>query len=111
MITCRLYKDGILKEEAFDPARASDLITESGARVWLDLENPTDDELAMIQEEFDLHPLAIEDTRNRNQRPKVDVYEGSFFVVMHALSLDSQDELVDSEIHCFAGHRYLITLR
>jgi magnesium transporter len=111
MITCRLYRDGILKEEAFDPTRASELITESGARVWLDLEEPTDDELAMIQEEFDLHPLAIEDTRHRGQRPKVEVYEGYFFVVMHALSLDANDELVDSEVHAFAGHRYLITLR
>jgi magnesium transporter len=111
MITCRLYRDGELKEEAFDPARASDLITESGARVWLDLEEPTDQELAMIQEEFDLHPLAIEDTLHRGQRPKVEVYEGYFFVVMHALSLDPNDELVDSEVHAFAGHRYLITLR
>src|SRR5204863_8637512 len=75
------------------------------------LENPTDDELAMIQDEFGLHPLAIEDTRNRNQRPKVDVYEGYFFVVIHGLTLDANDELVDSEIHAFAGHRYLITLR
>jgi magnesium transporter len=111
MITCRLYREGILKEEAFDPARASELITESGARVWLDLEEPTDEELALIQDEFGLHPLAIEDTRNRNQRPKVDVYEDYFFVVMHGLTLDSNDELVDSEVHAFAGHRYLITLR
>jgi magnesium transporter len=111
MITCRLYKEGVLKEEAFDPTRASDLIAESGARVWLDLEEPTDDELAMIQEEFNLHPLAIEDTRNRNQRPKVDVYEGYFFVAVHALSVGANDELVDSEIHAFAGHRYLITIR
>jgi magnesium transporter len=111
MITCRLYREGILKEEAFDPARASELITESGARVWLDLEEPTYEELALIQDEFGLHPLAIEDTRNRNQRPKVDVYEDYFFVVMHGLTLDSNDELVDSEVHAFAGHRYLITLR
>src|SRR6266511_6221347 len=111
MITCRLYRDGILKEKEFDPTRASDLIQETGTRVWLDLEEPTDDELAMIQEEFGLHPLAIEDTRNLNQRPKVDVYEGYFFVVVHGLTLDANDELVDSEVHAFAGHRSLITLR
>src|SRR5438552_17942346 len=98
MITCRLYKDGVLKEEAFDPSRASDLITESRARVWLDLEEPTDQELAMIQEEVGLHPLAIEDTRNRNQRPKVDVYEGDFFVVVQCVTLDAHDALVASEV-------------
>src|SRR5437667_2709104 len=75
MITCRLYKEGVLKEEAFDPARASDLIAEGGARVWLDVVDPTDRDLAMLQEEFSLHPLAVEDARNRGQRPKVDVYE------------------------------------
>jgi len=111
MITCRLYQEGVLKEEAFDPARASDLVMEQGARVWLDLEDPTDDELSMIQEEFDLHPLAIEDTRHRGQRPKVEVFDRYFFVVMHGLALDEKDELVDSEVHAFAGHRFLVTLR
>jgi len=111
MITCRLYKEGVLKEEAFDPSRVSDLIEEPGARVWVDIADPSTDELAMIQEEFSLHPLAMEDTRNRNQRPKLEVFEGYFFLVLHALSLDEKDELRDGEVHAFAGHRFLITLR
>jgi magnesium transporter len=110
-VTCRLYQEGSLKEEAFDPERVSDLIEELGARVWLDLEDPTDGELSMIQEEFGLHPLSIEDTRHRDQRPKVEVFDGYFFLVLHALSLDANDELIDSEIHAFAGHRFLITIR
>jgi magnesium transporter len=111
MITCRHYRGGVLKEEAFDPTIVSDLIQEPGARVWLDLADPTEEELALIQEEFGLHELAMEDTRVRGQRPKVEVYEGYFFLVMHGLSLDANDDIVDSEIHAFAGHRFLITLR
>jgi magnesium transporter len=111
MITCRLYREGLLKEEAFDPTRASDFIDEHGSRVWLDIADPTDEDLAMIQEEFGLHPLSIEDTRHRGQRPKLEVFENYFFVVLHAMWLDEKDELVDSEIHAFAGHRFLITLR
>ena len=111
MITCRHYREGVLKEEAFDPTIVSELIQEAGARVWLDLADPTEEELALIQEEFGLHELAMEDTRVRGQRPKVEVYEGYFFLVLHAMSLDADDELVDSEIHAFAGHRFLITLR
>ena len=111
MITCRLYREGVLKEEAFDPARASDLVKEGGSRVWLDVVDPTDQDLAMIREEFALHPLAIEDSQHRGQRPKVDVYEGFFFIVLHALALDQKDDLVDSEIHIFVGHRFLVTLR
>jgi magnesium transporter len=110
-ITCRLYKEGVLKEEAFDPTRASDLIDETGSRVWLDLEDPSEHELRMIQEEFGLHPLSIEDTLHRGQRPKVEVFPNYFFIVLHAMALDGDDQLVDSEIHAFAGHRYLITLR
>ncbi len=111
VITCRHYAEGVLKEEAFDPARVSDLIQEAGARVWLDLADPTEEELTLIQEEFGLHELAMEDTRVRGQRPKVEVYDGYFFLAMHALSLDAEDELIDSEVHAFAGHRFLITLR
>jgi len=110
-ITCRHYREGVLKEEAFDPARVSDLIQEAGARVWLDLADPTEEELALIQEEFGLHELAMEDTRTRGQRPKVEVYEGYFFLAMHGIALDAEDELIDHEIHAFAGHRFLITLR
>src|SRR6476620_3945596 len=110
-ITCRHYREGVLNEEAFDPTTVSELIQEAGARIWLDLADPTEEELALIQEEFGLHELAMEDTRVRGQRPKVEVYDGYFFLVMHGLSLGSNDELVDSEIHAFAGHRFLITIR
>ena len=110
VITCRLYREGVLTEEAFDPDRVSDLIVEPGARVWLDLADPSMEELSLIEKEFGLHPLAIEDAQNRNQRPKIEIYEGYFFLVVHALALDD-GELLDSEVHAFAGHRFLITLR
>jgi magnesium transporter len=110
-ITCRLYKDGVLREESFDPARVHDLIEEEGARVWLDLEDPTEDELEKIGKEFGLHPLSIEDTKNRGQRPKVEVFPNYYFIVVHALRLDEHQHLQDSEIHLFVGHRFLLTLR
>jgi magnesium transporter len=111
VITCRRYQEGVLKEQDFDPTAVSELIQERGMRIWLDLADPTEQELALIQEEFGLHELAMEDTRMRGQRPKVEVYDGYFFLTMHALTLDANDELIDSEIHAFAGHRFLITLR
>jgi magnesium transporter len=111
MITCRLYKEGVLKEKEFDPERVSDLIEESGSRVWLDVADPTEEELLLIGKEFSLHPLSIEDTHNRNQRPKLEVFPDYFFVAMHAFSIDASNQFVDSEIHAFAGHRFLVTLR
>jgi magnesium transporter len=105
-----LYRDGTLVEEGFDPARVSDFLEEPGNVVWLDLEDPTETELVMLQEEFSLHPLAVEDAMHGNQRSKVEVYERHFFLVLHALRYED-DELADSEIHVFVARGFLVTLR
>ncbi len=110
MITCHLYRNGQVAETELDPSQISDLLKESGTMVWLDLEDPSEDELKMLQEEFDFHPLAIEDSLHRGQRAKVDVYENYFFLVVHGLRLE-EEELKDSEIHVFVGQGFLVTLR
>ncbi len=110
MLTVRLYRGGKIEEEGFDPARISDLLHERGTLVWLDLEDPTDAELGLIQEEFSLHALAIEDAQHRDQRPKLEDYGGYYFVVFYGLEL-AGDALRTNEIHAFVGPGYLITLR
>jgi magnesium transporter len=109
-LTCHLYRDGVVTEQDVDPGRISDLMGEEGVLVWLDIDDPSEAELRMLQEEFSLHPLAVEDALHRGQRAKVEVYEDHFFLVMHAQQLDG-DELRDSEIHLFVGAGYLVTLR
>jgi magnesium transporter len=110
VLTCRLYREGKLAEEGFEPARVSDFLADPESLVWLDLEDPGPADLTLIEEEFGLHPLAVEDASKGGQRPKVDVYEGFFFIVMHALRLDA-GELTDQELHVFVGKQYLITIR
>jgi magnesium transporter len=109
-VTCRLYRNGAVTEERITPDRVSNLLEEPDAVVWLDLEDPSEEDLRMLQEEFGLHPLAVEDTLHRDQRSKVEAYEDHFFLVVHALGLEG-DEMRDSEIHVFAGHGFLVTLR
>jgi magnesium transporter len=109
-VTCLLYRKGEVAEEDFDPTRVSDFLEEDDSLVWLDLEDPTEADLLMLQEEFSIHPLAIEDARHQDQRSKVEVYEGYFFLVMHAVSV-AEGELQDQEIHAFVGSGYLVTLR
>jgi magnesium transporter len=109
-MTCHLYRDGTVVEEGFDPERISDLLQEDGTLVWLDLEDPDQRELLMLQQEFSLHPLAVEDSIHRNQRAKVEVYENHFMLVVHAIRIEGE-ELVDSEIHVFVGPGFLVTLR
>jgi magnesium transporter len=110
-VTYRLYREGVLREEPFQPERLGELLAEDSARVWVDVEEPTDEELGRIQRWFPLHPLAIEDSRHWGQRPKVEVFPDHLFVVVHALSLDEGGELVDQEVHLFVGKGFLVTLR
>jgi magnesium transporter len=109
-ITCRLYRDGQVAEEDFDPERISDLLDEKDTLVWLDLEDPGQAEIQLLQEEFSLHPLAVEDAIHRNQRAKVEAYQNHSFLVIHGLRLHD-GELHDSEIHVFVGAGFLVTLR
>jgi magnesium transporter len=109
-LTCHLYRNGTITEERIDPARISDLLREEGTLVWVDAEDPTEAEVQTLAEEFSLHPLAVEDTLHRDQRPKVETYKDYFFLVLHALSLDGE-EIRDSEIHAFVGPGFLVTLR
>jgi magnesium transporter len=64
----------------------------------------------MIEEEFSLHPLAIEDARHRDQRPKLEFYEGYSFLVMYGVDFED-GQLREREVHAFVANNYLITIR
>jgi magnesium transporter len=110
VVTTRVYRKGALEEEGLDPARVSELLEEAGTVVWLDVEDPSEEELALIEEEFSIHPLAIEDARHRDQRPKIERYEGYEFLVIRGMHVVDGD-IQEGEIHAFVTPRFLITLR
>lgn len=73
-----------------DPARISDCLADGKACVWVDLTDPTPEELHLIQEEFGLHPLAIEDAARQAQRPKIEEYDGTYFMVAFAIEPNAE---------------------
>lgn len=82
-----------------------------GAIIWLDLLNPTEQDLAKIAESFKLHPLSIEDASHEHQRPKVEEYENYYFVVFYTINRNEKKQLLDiCEIDMFLGEDYLITV-
>jgi len=108
----RLYRAGKLVLEDFPAADISEHLRDPDARVWLDYCAPTKAELATIAEEFELHPLAVEDAVNEHQRPKLDRYDTHLFLSVYAVRLDAASgELQTGEISAFVTRQALITIR
>jgi magnesium transporter len=94
-----------------DINEASEVIKNPDTILWLDLEDPSENDLDKIRQEFKLHPLAIEDASHKHQRPKIDQYENFYFVVFYAVYFDEQKQDLDIyEIDMFFSDNYLITV-
>jgi magnesium transporter len=109
----RLYRAGKLLEEGFPAERMSErLASDPASVVWLDLYDPSLDDLGIVTHEFGLHPLAVEDAISPHQRPKVDRYRTHLFANLYAVSADAPaDGLTTGEISMFITPRALITVR
>ena len=82
----------------------------SGDFFWLDLENPDEDDFALLRDVFHFHPLALEDSEQFGQRPKIEDYGSFVFLVVYgAAPPPDVDRLV--ELHCFYSESYLVTVR
>jgi magnesium transporter len=88
----------------------SDVLERDGTFVWLGLREPDDALLKAIQEEFGLHELAIEDTRSAHQRPKLEEYGDTLFIVLHTVT-PSEKGVEFGETHLFVGAQFLVTVR
>ncbi len=104
----RQHEDPLSIEEAAAIAKAE----RQGEFVWLGLRDPTDSELDEVEREFSLNPLAAEDARHAHQRPKLEDYEESVFVVLRpAHYIDEREEVEFGEIHLFLSSHYAIVMR
>ena len=86
----------------------SELITHNQTTIWVDVVDPTPEEITRIGEEFHFHPLALEDVARGDQRPKVDQYDGYQFIVFYGLT--SQNEVVAThEVDIFLAKHCMVT--
>lgn len=110
LINCVAYQEG--KKLADIPvADISDYLEKPDCFVWVALRDATESEMLEMQEEFDLHELAIEDALHGHQRPKIEEYGDSLFVVMHLAELDAMDDLNIGEVSVFIGRNYVLSVR
>ena len=83
---------------------------DKGLILWVDLDNPTDEEIKSILEAvFQFHPLAIEDCVTPSSLPKIEDYEEYLFIVMHAVDFTRSEKFATTELDLFLGKDYLVT--
>ncbi|MHB1236650.1 MAG: magnesium/cobalt transporter CorA [Gallionella sp.] len=109
LINCVAYQNGV-KLADLPVEEISDYLERKDCFVWVALRDATDGELDTMQEEFGLHNLAIEDARHGHQRPKIEEYGDTLFVVMHLVEVTHPD-LEVGEISIFAGHNFILSVR
>jgi magnesium transporter len=109
LINCVAYQEG--KKLADLPvAEISDYLQLPNSFVWVGLKDATPEELALMQEEFGLHELAVEDAQRRGQRPKIEEYEESLFAVVQTVEV-VDGEVQVGELDIFAGPNYVLSSR
>ncbi|MEU8791506.1 magnesium and cobalt transport protein CorA [Streptomyces sp. NPDC048643] len=113
VVQAALYRDGVrvsTPESLADTFR--ELREQPDGMAWIGLARPTEAELLSLAAEFDLHPLAVEDAMEAHQRPKLERYGETLFVVLSAARyLDAVEEVDFGELHVFVGPDFVITVR
>jgi magnesium transporter len=102
-----LRDDNVIEHVALDAGMHQD---ENSALLWIEALNPHERDVALLQERFNLHSLAVKDSMSSAQIPKIDVYEDQIFVVLKAAHLKN-DEIEYADIDAFVGWRHIITVR
>ena len=108
----RAYRDGVVVAEGFPSAEISNHLQQAGTVVWLDLEDPDHEDLAVITQELGLHQLAVDDAVNDRQRPKLDRYDDHAFMNVYQVRLHAgTGQLTTTEVAAFITARALVTVR
>jgi magnesium transporter len=115
IVDCAHYRGGERQhEEPLEIEAAAQLAAGGGEDefVWLGLRDPSAAELERAERGFDLNPLAVEDARHAHQRPKLEDYDGSVFIVLRpARYVDETESVEFGEIHLFLARHYAIAVR
>jgi magnesium transporter len=109
LISCVAYQNGA-KLTDIEPNDIHKYIERPDCFVWVALFEPDDATLELMQEEFHLHSLAVEDARHGHQRPKTEEYGDMLFVVLHMIE-PGENELRIGEVDIFVGRNFILSVR
>jgi len=111
IINCAAYLDGRrVANVALGDVKK--ILQEAAQFIWIGLHEPDEQTLQQLQQQFNLHDLAIEDAHNAHQRPKIEMYGDTLFAVLRTAQINKTTSHTDfGETHFFVGQNFLITIR
>ncbi len=109
LVNCVAYENG-KKLGDIHESDVRETIKRPGVFVWMAVRDTNEAELLKLQEDFDLHELAVEDARHGHQRPKIEEYGDSLFCVLHTVEM-AGDELTIGEVNIFTEKNYVLSVR
>jgi magnesium transporter len=111
VVNCAAYSDG-LRVANFGISNIGEAVNNNIQFVWVGLHEPGEATLEVFQKQFHLHDLAIEDAHNAHQRPKIERYGDTLFIVLRTAQMNQEHRRIDfGETHFFIGTHFLITVR
>jgi len=110
LVNCAAYDSEGRRLPEFGLDQVDEVLAAGTGFVWVGVQEPDEDLLNKLQHEFGLHDLAIEDAHKAHQRPKIETYGDSLFIVLHTAQ-EHGGEIVMGETHIFLGPNYLLTVR
>src|SRR5215216_3078392 len=112
IVDSAIYVDGRRAVEPASLQETYEACRERHGLAWIGLYEPAEEEFSSVAEEFGLHPLAVEDAINAHQRPKLERYGETLFVVLRPARYIDESETVEfGEIHAFVGPDFVVTVR
>lgn len=111
VINCVAYAEGRRVGEV-EIEEISEVIKRPDRFVWIGLHEPDEELLKQMQQQFGLHDLAVEDAHRAHQRPKIELYEDSLFIVLRTAQWNAAERHIEfGETHIFVGEHYLLSVR
>jgi magnesium transporter len=110
LVNCVAYRRSDGQRRALDPGDIAATLSDPDAFVWVGLHEPDEALMASMQAAFDLHELAVEDARKAHQRPKIELYDDSLFIVLHTAQFVG-GHVRFGETHIFMARNFLLTVR
>jgi magnesium transporter len=112
IVDSAIYMDGKRTAEPYSLRETYEACRQRRGLAWIGLYRPTEEEFSSVAKEFGLHELAVEDAIKAHQRPKLERYGDTLFVVLRAARYIDESETVEfGEIHVFVGTDFVVTVR